>query len=236
MTADGVVLVHGGMHGSWCWSRVLPRLELPAVAVDLPRDAGLDGWADTVAGAASGMRAAVVVAHSLAGIVALEALARAGDRIHGAMFVAAVVPRDGQSYFGTLPAPLNRLRELLGVGRRGDIVMPAALARLLLCHDLPPDDARTLVGNLTPEPVSVLNTPVRHRLPDGARLAYVHTTRDRAVSRRAQELYAARLHPAADRLYLDCGHSAFFSRPHELAALVNTWCAGRPGLTPDGCG
>jgi hypothetical protein len=32
----GVVLVHGGYHGAWCWDRLLPWLDVPTLAVDLP--------------------------------------------------------------------------------------------------------------------------------------------------------------------------------------------------------
>ncbi|MFI6502541.1 alpha/beta fold hydrolase [Nonomuraea typhae] len=225
MTADGVVLLHGGMHGSWCWSRVLPRLALPAIAPDLPRvDATLDAWAEAVREAIgrAGMRAPVLVAHSLAGLTALHTLS--GGGVAGVMFVAAVIPRDGQSYFGTLPRPLDRLRARLGIGRDGQLVMPRPAARLLLCHDLPPADARLVLDNLTPEPTRVLEAPVRHRVPDGVRLAYVHTTRDRAVTPGAQRQHAARLRAPVTRLRLEGGHSVFFTRPRELAGLINAWC------------
>ena len=33
---DGVVLVHGGYHGAWCWDEVRSHLSSPSVAVDLP--------------------------------------------------------------------------------------------------------------------------------------------------------------------------------------------------------
>ena len=36
MAIDGIVLVHGGFHGAWCWERLLPHLESPVLAVDLP--------------------------------------------------------------------------------------------------------------------------------------------------------------------------------------------------------
>ena len=34
--ADGIVLVHGGMHGSWAWDPILPLLDAAFAAVDLP--------------------------------------------------------------------------------------------------------------------------------------------------------------------------------------------------------
>jgi hypothetical protein len=36
MKADGIILVHGGMHTAACWALVEPMLTLPSRAVDLP--------------------------------------------------------------------------------------------------------------------------------------------------------------------------------------------------------
>jgi pimeloyl-ACP methyl ester carboxylesterase len=36
MAADGIILVHGGMHTAACWALMEPMLDLPARAVDLP--------------------------------------------------------------------------------------------------------------------------------------------------------------------------------------------------------
>src|SRR5438874_2380109 len=36
MSIDGVVLVHGGYHGAWCWDAVVALLDRPCAAVDLP--------------------------------------------------------------------------------------------------------------------------------------------------------------------------------------------------------
>ena len=33
---NGFVLIHGGHQGSWFWERVVPLLDRPALAVDLP--------------------------------------------------------------------------------------------------------------------------------------------------------------------------------------------------------
>ena len=35
--SSSFVLVHGGAHGAWCWNPLLPHLEGPVLAVDLPR-------------------------------------------------------------------------------------------------------------------------------------------------------------------------------------------------------
>ena len=72
MAYDRVVLVHGGMLGSWCWEKVLPLLGCDVVAVDLPGRSGaapipatFDNWVDTVIQATAGK--SLIVAHSLGG-------------------------------------------------------------------------------------------------------------------------------------------------------------------------
>ncbi|SDG52467.1 Pimeloyl-ACP methyl ester carboxylesterase [Sinosporangium album] len=230
MTADGIVLVHGAMYGSSCWDPVLPHLGLPAVAVDLPGRVGarlnrlvsLEGWAATVADAVrrEGYRRAMVVAHSLGGLSVLDIAARVPGRVRDLVMVAGVVPREGQTYWDTLPRPVNRLRGLVRAGRK-EIVLPRGLARFLLVHDLERATRRTILAGLVPERYSLLSTPVRHRFTQGVRLAYVHTTKDRIVPMRAQRRYVARLGDTVTRAFLNSGHSVFAARPRELADVLN---------------
>ncbi|WP_367141990.1 alpha/beta fold hydrolase, partial [Corynebacterium hadale] len=55
MTSSFALLLHGGMHGAWCWERVIPHLRHRTIAIDLPGRPGagkqpptLDGFAETV--------------------------------------------------------------------------------------------------------------------------------------------------------------------------------------------
>lgn len=105
MTSPTYLLVHGGWGGVWCWRDLGARLDergLAWSALDLPSshdpsgDATLADDADAVVGAAAGLGPVVVVAHSYAGAVALEALPRLGD-VESVVFVAAYVPHVGES-------------------------------------------------------------------------------------------------------------------------------------------
>lgn len=225
MTFDQVVLVHGGMHASWCWERVLPHLRRNAVAVDLPGRPGstpvpptLDSWADTVVQAAANRSA--VVAHSLGGLVALAAADRAPERIAGIVLVAAAVPRSGQSYWDLLPRPLDLIRRALRIGEP-EIIMPKLAARFLLCNGLDRADRDRISSSLVPEPSNVLGTPVHYRLADHLDLTYVRTARDRMITPRRQSRYIAALPTRTRQFRLECGHSAMYARPHKLAEIIN---------------
>jgi pimeloyl-ACP methyl ester carboxylesterase len=85
------VLVHGAYHGGWCWSRLVPELELlghRAVTPDLPCDDPTAGHAANVATVLAAMDEAdagsdvVVVGHSQ---VADDLRARLVTERYGAM-------------------------------------------------------------------------------------------------------------------------------------------------------
>lgn len=230
MGYDRAVFVHGGMQGSWCWERVLPALQGDAVAVDLPgrpsaapRPATLDGWADTVI-AASGSRS-LIVAHSLGGLTALVAATRAPERIAGIVFIAAVIPPPGHCYWDLLSKPHNALRRMLRIGER-EVTMGRLAGRLQLCNGLSRVDCDRIVSRLVPEPGAVLGTPVNYELPAGLGLTYVHTDRDRMLRPGRQRRYADTLPRRTRRLRLDCGHSASYARPADLARIVDQLLAG----------
>ena len=76
----GIVLIHGGSHGAWGWSRVIPHLLFDTLAVDLPGPDGdptrlpLITYDDRVGSAVDQIARLsssrfVLAGHSLAGIV-----------------------------------------------------------------------------------------------------------------------------------------------------------------------
>src|SRR5690242_14285700 len=99
---DGIVLVHGAMHTSACWSRLLPLLELPAVAVDLPGrygrpgDLATIGLDDCVAAVIqdadhASLGTFALVGHSLGGVTVTETAYRHPHRVSHLVYVGAVV-------------------------------------------------------------------------------------------------------------------------------------------------
>jgi pimeloyl-ACP methyl ester carboxylesterase len=151
-----IVLVHGGGFDSRCWEPLLPHLNHPALAVDLPgrgaHPAPLD--AVTLAACAAAVRDDVdaagfdhvmVVGHSLAGSMPsiLDVL---GERVGHAVFVACTVPNDGRSAFDMLDPPIQEMiRTAGGVQPRP---MDPELAKLVLGNDLTDDQFAWCVQHL----------------------------------------------------------------------------------------
>ena len=100
------VLVHGGFHAAWCWSRTIAQLERlghAAIAVDLPGHGDRLNEESTL----DNRRAAIVsvmqpgdvlVGHSGGGFDATLAADAATDMVSHIVYLAAALPREGRSY------------------------------------------------------------------------------------------------------------------------------------------
>ena len=94
-------LIHGAWHGAWCWARMVAELEAlghDTRTVDLPidrADATTADYAAAAAAAFAGGQPPIVVAHSMAGLVAPLVAERMSVR--GLVFLAALLRRPGRS-------------------------------------------------------------------------------------------------------------------------------------------
>jgi pimeloyl-ACP methyl ester carboxylesterase len=94
------ILVHGGMHGGWCWEKLVPELENlghQVVAPDLPghgtrrqETATLEGYRDAVLERLE--PGDILVGHSMGGSVITLAADAAAERIRHLIYLAAPIP------------------------------------------------------------------------------------------------------------------------------------------------
>src|SRR6266576_2755337 len=112
MTA-GLALVHGGGFGWQCWERMLPFVDGPVIAVDLPgrgrhpadlRSITIADCARSVVEDidAAGFGDVVLAGHSLAGSTLPAAAALLGPRARHVVLIGTTVPPNGSSSFSTL--------------------------------------------------------------------------------------------------------------------------------------
>ena len=112
---SSLVLVHGGVHGAWCWERMLEPLQtrghdvqafdLPGRGADAARagQVTLDDHVDRISeavDAASGP--AILVAHSMGGLWCSQLAERRPDAITRIIYLSAVVAPDGRAAFPDL--------------------------------------------------------------------------------------------------------------------------------------
>jgi pimeloyl-ACP methyl ester carboxylesterase len=112
-----LVLVHGAFGGAWCWERVLPGLEQAGHSVetlDLPgagadqtpvAEITLDAYARRVCDVLAAGPPAVLVGHSMGGLVVTQAAARMPAQLTALVYLCAFVPEDGESLLALTARP-----------------------------------------------------------------------------------------------------------------------------------
>ncbi len=233
------VLVHGACHGAWCWDQVAARLRAKGhrvLAVDLPghgrraalvRRAGMEAYGRAVADAMAleGVSRAVLVGHSMGGPVISKAAELARDRIRHLVYVAAVVPLDGQSIAESLMTePGRRMVRGMAAGRgNGTFLYPAETAWARWMGDVPRDhpEASRALSLLTPQSTRPFLEPVDLRAFYATRIprTYLRCLQDRAVVPAKGAEFAARL--GVCPVDMNCAHNPMLSQPDELARILD---------------
>jgi len=233
------VLVHGAFSGAWIWEPLRKRLEadghsvealdMPGLGDDLTpiSECTLDASAARVCAAlAAGSRPAIVVAHSMGGIIATQAAARCLDRFAALVYVGAFIPKDGQSLLA-----LTKLPEGAGDQVQANIVlegdppvalMPAAASRKALYDCCSDEVVAWAIARQRPQPVAPFATPVS--IPagalDGLKRYCVLCLQDQAM-RPALLRRMLVENPCADVVELDTDHTPQLSMTNELANALN---------------
>jgi pimeloyl-ACP methyl ester carboxylesterase len=210
---------------------MLPHLGTPALALDLPGRAAKPGSLETLTAddfaasvvadiEAAGLTRAILVGHSLAGITLPRVLERIAGRIAHAVFVACVVPREGQSALDAI-AISDDLRPT------GPDLLDEERARAMFCSDMDEAQARFVLSRLCPEAVGPMLEPMRLAgLRAPVPRSYVKLLADQTLSCEQQDEFARNAGPGCAVHELDAGHDAMVSRPRELAELLDRIAAG----------
>jgi pimeloyl-ACP methyl ester carboxylesterase len=253
----GIVLVHGGAHGAWCWEPLLPHLEGRAVAVDLPpkevrggapregfpaslSTVGIDEFACSVIADVDAARLErfVLVGHSMGGLTIAEVALRIPERIVHLVFVSCIAPPEGRTMVDGLPIELQEMtRAALARARAGDVAAlgigsDEALQRHMFCNDMDESQARFVLDGCGPEAPTPFEQVVRRTgIPPELPKTYVRLLRDQALTPADQDAQIANLRasPGGELriVELDTGHDVMVSRPALLAEVLNQITATR---------
>lgn len=228
----GFVFVHGaGLNGN-VWERVKEELGYPALNADFPARAGdaetrkelsLQDYANAVRRQSERLEAdrIVFVAHSLGGMVALQAAEGLGERLAGFVAVGAAIPKPGGSFLSTLPWPqrlfLSAMMRIMGTKP------PESAIRAGLCHDLAPADADEIVCGIVPESYRVYVDRLDAALPDVPKL-YVRLEKDKELGLALQNRMIRNLAPTQVR-ELETGHLPMLADPEGLRRILREFIA-----------
>jgi pimeloyl-ACP methyl ester carboxylesterase len=229
-----IVLVHGHMHGAWCWEKVVPLLEAKGhtvVAFDLPAR-GTDKTAHDAASLELFVEAAgrvvraqaepvVLVGHSAGGTVLSEIAERMPDRVARLVYVAAMLLPDGESIFSAFVTK-TPMDPALAIDGASAIKTDDRLIRRRFYNTSSDADAARAIEKLCAEPIPPMTQPVRITAERYGRVkrAFIQTRFDNAVPIVAQAAMCAAL-PCDPVIVMDTDHSPFLSAPQEFAAHID---------------
>ncbi|MFZ0972189.1 MAG: alpha/beta fold hydrolase [Solirubrobacteraceae bacterium] len=236
-----IVLVHGAFGRAACWDRVAPGLRAAGhtvEAIDLPgqgddptpiEEATLDRYADRVCEALAGGPPAVLVGHSMGGMVITQAAARCPSHVSRLVYVAAFLPWDGMSLIDMTQLPEGAgdqvQANLVVDGDPPVATMAPEAVREALCHCADDEAAAWSASIRGSQPVVPFTNPVALGGPGADAFgalprAYVMCLQDRAIKPALQRrmLETAGCDPV---LEIDTDHSVWASRPDELAAALD---------------
>jgi pimeloyl-ACP methyl ester carboxylesterase len=236
-----IVLVHGAFAGAWCWEPVLPGLQAAGhevEALDLPGsgadgtpvgDVSLDAYASRVCGVLAGGGPAILVGHSMGGMVVTQAASRTPEPVVKLVYVAAFIPADGQSLLDLTAYPEaadDQVQANLVVdGDPPVATMPPQASREALFGCCDDEQAAWGVSHLGRQAVEPFTNPFRLAADGSAAFAalpraYVTCLRDRAIPPAMQRVMfeAAGCRPVIE---LDTDHSPWISRRAELVEVLD---------------
>jgi pimeloyl-ACP methyl ester carboxylesterase len=227
------VLVHGAWHGAWCWDKVVSLLERAgheAIAPDLPGH-GRDGtpvaqvtfeaYCNKVREIVEAQPERVIlVGHSMGGRVVTQVAERRPDKIKTAVYLAAILLRNGDN---TMPADPDTGETLID---RSVITSDDGLyqtlredaIRELLFHDCSDEDTSRAMALLESRQASQpMTIPMRLTNENFGRVrkVYIECLQDKAVTPAQQKLMYTQT-PCDKVISMNTSHSPFLSSPQEL--------------------
>ena len=233
------VFVHGAFAGAWIWGPLMGLLKTAGHSVeafDLPGlgddqtpagEVTLDGCASRLCEVlAHSSEPAIVVGNSMGGLIATQGAARCPGRVVALVYVAAFVPKDGQSLLDLTKLPEGAddqvQANIVIEGEPPVATMPAAASRQALYGSCTEEIAAWAIAQQRPQPLPPFVTPatIPSGVLDGIRRYYVLCTRDRAIPPALQRRMIAE-NTFAEVVTLDTDHTPQLSMTDELARALD---------------
>jgi pimeloyl-ACP methyl ester carboxylesterase len=236
-----LVLVHGAFAGAWCWEPVLPGLREAGHAVetlDLPgsgsdqtpvAEVTLDAYARRVSEVLADGPPAVLVGHSMGGMVVTQAASRSAEHVRALVYVSAFVPIDGESLLALTAHPEAADDQIqANIVVRGDppvAILSDEAARTAIYGCCTEQQIEWALPHRRPQPAVPMTNPfeldrskadIFHRLPRG----YVHCLQDRAIPPGMQRMMLERA-GCDPVISIDTDHAPYLSSTRELVDALD---------------
>ncbi|HSB34733.1 MAG TPA: alpha/beta hydrolase [Nitrospirota bacterium] len=227
------LLLHGALRGAWLWDRLTPLLEktgAKVLAIDFPGHGKRAAQREGVDMSAyirdvesfireNDLRDLILVGHSVSGIIISKAAEDMPERVRHLVYLAAVVPRDGEAVIDLLSKERQEvLRKLEG---EKDLFGPPDTLRPLFFTDMEGKEQDFYLRQLTPQPLAAFFEKIRFkRFPDiDIPKTFILGLRDKSIPPELTRGYAARL--GVKPVEIDAGHDLMVSKPEEVAQVLS---------------
>ncbi|GHE03104.1 alpha/beta hydrolase [Defluviimonas sp. 20V17] len=228
-----IILIHGAWGSAQTWDFVVPLLKakghdvtavtLPGHGADSrdPGEVGMDDYIAHVSEIVADGPPALLVGHSMGGMVISGTAEQVPGSIRKLVYVAALLPRSGESLLDLIKG--QDTMGLVEAVRQGRIPMTTELDPETAAPILYPEatDEQRACATYVAEPNRAQTDPVTLGEKFASRpRAYVFTARDKVVTYPLQKAMVAHT-PCAETFTLDCGHVPQLTRSKELAAILD---------------
>ncbi|WP_068309925.1 alpha/beta fold hydrolase [Aliiruegeria sabulilitoris] len=229
-----IILVHGAWSRADCWERVsallagaghdVEAVDLPGHGADPtpPEEVTLAHYAEALRARLERCEPAVLVGHSMGGMAISAAAELVPERVRRLIYVAAFLPRDGDSLLSLKKLEPETIGPAVRRGPvRGTTVLDPALAGDILFQDLPGPAQQAALALLGPQANAPQTDPIHLRAESFGRVArdYILCRHDRTVTPELQ----ARMcdwSPCRRVETLEAGHFPQLSRPEDLSDMI----------------
>jgi pimeloyl-ACP methyl ester carboxylesterase len=237
------VLAHGAFSGAWSWEpmdaaleangHTLERFDLPGAGEDQTpvSEITLDAYAERLL-AALGERPepAMLIGHSMGGIVITLAAARNPGQVAAMIYVAAFLPQDGQSLKGLTELPEGAgdqiQANMMVEGDPPTATLPDQVSREARYNGCSDEQIAWALSHQRPQPLGPFLEPasIPEGALDGMPRHYVRCLQDRALPPALQKrmLDTAGVESVVE---LDTGHNPQLSMTAELAEALDRFAA-----------
>ena len=226
------LLVHGASHGAWCFEKLIKELQNKghvAEAIDLPghgnnkiplEDVTLEKYSSEILTSLDSPT--IVLGHSMGGYPISLAAQTDPTYIKHLIYLTAFVPEDGKT-LAELRKKVDRY-PLTSVIRKTEdglgFYIPKKYQKDIFYNDCSKQDIKLASEKLCIQGIKPQNTPIKLGVNfKKVSKSYVSCLDDQTIPIELQEKLSESI-PEENKYEIKSGHSPFFSRPADLADIL----------------
>lgn len=232
-----IILVHGAFAGQFAWGEVKPILEKAGrkvLTLDLPAH-GDDQTPVTAVSFESYLNAVIelaesqtekitLVGHSMAGVVISAVAEKIPAKIDKLVYLSAYLPQNGESLQDLAGADAESLigRNLIFAPDYSSATLPDDVIVEVFAGDCDEEIKKLVIDKKKPEPLAAFQAKAELTVAGFGSVPkyYIETLKDEGVGNILQRKMVEANGEVVKVFSLDCGHSAYFAKPEELASIL----------------